>query len=464
MLTNRDFIVTLGIPFENWIPFAVEKANSLGINDIHDERITSIINETKSLPQFNKVAMRKEPLPFHVNLDKGSNFSNADNDYLSKNHEQVISVMNNIMRIPTIVEGAVMPDACHAGIICVGGVVGAKNAIHPAFHSADICCSMSLTEFDTDDSKSVLDTAMSVTHFGPTGRPVPEKMPQWLIDRINSNRLTKALIESAQRDFATQGDGNHFLFVGKSKNTGKVCVVTHHGSRSFGAKLYKVGMKIAKKFAEQIAPDEIAKNQPLSIGYRGGDLAWIPFDTDEGREYWEALQIVRDWTEANHQRIHDLIQEKLNVNVLDHFWNEHNFVFKRGDIFYHAKGATPGFDGYERTLVPLNMSEPVLVTRGTNVENGIGFLPHGAGRNMGRKEFQRRFPNPELPANIDVRSFSGTLDTSELPQAYKNAQEVKYQMIEKYKLAEVLDEILPYGSIMAGECQIDYSKFKKKKS
>src|SRR5690606_11021783 len=219
-----------------------------------------------------------------------------------------------------------------------------------------------------------------------------------------------------------------------SKNKGKVNVVTHHGSRSFGARLYKTGMRIAQNFAKDIAPKGMDKN-----------LAWIPFETQEGKDYWDALKIVRIWTKVNHYTIYDMVMDNLGmdgIDLLDRFWNEHNFVFKRGNLFYHAKGATPGWtDTYDRTLVPMNMAEPILVTRGTEVENGIGFLPHGAERNMSRTEFNKRYPDPKLPEGIDVRSFSGKVDTSELPQAYKNADEVKAQ-IQKYNLAEVLDEII----------------------
>ena len=29
------------------------------------------------------------------------------------------------------------------------------------------------------------------------------------------------------------------------------------------------------------------------------------------------------------------------------FWNEHNFVFRKSDgLFYHAKGATPAWQGF----------------------------------------------------------------------------------------------------------------------
>ena len=52
----------------------------------------------------------------------------------------------------------------------VGGVAVAKNAIHPGMHSADICCSVMLTDFGKADPKEILDAAHANTHFGPGGR------------------------------------------------------------------------------------------------------------------------------------------------------------------------------------------------------------------------------------------------------------------------------------------------------
>jgi hypothetical protein len=58
----------------------------------------------------------------------------------------VEAAMTDLMRVPTVVAGTVMPDACPTGggEIPVGGVIAAKEAIHPGFHSADICCSMAV--------------------------------------------------------------------------------------------------------------------------------------------------------------------------------------------------------------------------------------------------------------------------------------------------------------------------------
>jgi tRNA-splicing ligase RtcB len=61
---------------------------------------------------------------------------------------------------------------------------------------------------------------------------------------------------------------------------------------------------------------------------------------------------------------------------------------------------------------------------------------------------------PELPESIDARFFCGKADLSELPQAYKNAASVRSQ-INAYGLGEVIDEVIPYGSIMAGDWESD---------
>jgi hypothetical protein len=100
-----------------------------------------------------------------------------------------------------------------------------------------------------------------------------------------------------------------------------------------------------------------------------GHNAWIKASSDDGRAYWEALQVVRSWTKANHIAIHDLAAARLGNAIADRFWNEHNFVFQKADgLFYHGKGATPNWAGFSadddgRTLVPLNMAEPVLVLK-----------------------------------------------------------------------------------------------------
>ena len=111
------------------------------------------------------------------------------------------------------------------------------------------------------------------------------------------------------------------------------------------------------------------------------------------------------------------------------------------------------------TLIPLNMAEPILITRGLDAGNGLGFAPHGAGRNFSRTAFMKQHSHKtvaqivaEQTRGIDARYFCGIPDVSELPGAYKNAATVRRQ-IDEYGLAEVVDAIEPVGNIMAGDWQ-----------
>jgi hypothetical protein len=160
--------------------------------------------------------------------------------------------MVELMRVPTVRAGAVMPDACPAGAapgtIPVGGVVAAENAIHPGMHSADICCSLAVSVFRDLEPTAALDAGMRLSHFGGGGRPRGEQLRPHaeILSAFESNPFLKDRVSEAIEHFATQGDGNHFFFVGRVKSTGDIALVTHHGSRKPGALLYKAGMAAAE--------------------------------------------------------------------------------------------------------------------------------------------------------------------------------------------------------------------------
>ena len=444
MITGND-LIELGFKPRKWFKEVIDYANQ---NNLSGDSLKSYAETIRPKP----IDPYSVPIDFYKNI-------RPENEQEAENVKMVIDTMQELMKTPTLVGGAVMPDACPTGEgqIPVGGVVIAKNAIHPSMHSADICCSVMMTNFGMISPKTVLDMAHSVTHFGGGGREEYSILPKEFEEKISENYFlnTERSLSFARSHLATQGDGNHFLFVGISKNTGETMMVTHHGSRGFGANLYTQGLKTAEYFRKEISPKTSEKN------------AWIPYETEEGKSYWDALQLVREWTKLNHTTIHDATTQGLKIDPFDRFWNEHNFVFKEDDLFYHAKGATPLDDKFVPDskgglrLVPLNMSEPVLIVKGNTTVNNLGFAPHGAGRNMSRgrhkkinshKTIEQIFH--EETQGLDIRFFSNHIDISELPSAYKNADMVKRQMKE-FGLGEVLDEIMPYGCIMAGDWEID---------
>jgi tRNA-splicing ligase RtcB len=453
-VTGRT-LLEMGYKPGAWFPSGIAAAQQARANGGDETAMRAAIDGVAPQPSVTMPLRGAGALAHRMNIT-------AENADEADNVAGVTSHMVELMRMPTVVAGAVMPDACPsgrlAGTMPVGGVIAAKEAIHPGMHSADICCSMACSIFDKGvDPAAMLDAGMKISHFGGGGRPYSHDMraPESLLALFEGNRLLATMTDAATRHFGTQGDGNHFFFVGTLASTGQIALVTHHGSRRPGALLYKSGMAIAENYRRKISPETAHHN------------AWIPSETEDGRLYWDALQIIRSWTKKNHFAIHDAVAGFLGHKVRGRFWNEHNFVFRKSDgLFYHAKGATPAWSGFSAddsgvTLIPLNMTEPILIARGLDATNGLGFAPHGAGRNFSRAAYKRLHAGrietevvAEQTRGVDARFFSGVPDVSELPGAYKNAQTVRRQIAD-YGLAEIVDTIDPIGSIMAGDWQRD---------
>ncbi|MEM9235657.1 MAG: RtcB family protein, partial [Verrucomicrobiota bacterium] len=402
---------------------------------------------------------------------------------------------DELLKAPVIARGAIMPDACPAGpsnaVIPVGGAIAVENAIIPSAHSADICCSMFATFYEERSTVAKeLDALTSSTRFGPGHRHLDDLVHDPVLDEdVWSNRFLYGMKDRAHAHLADQGDGNHFAYLGEVEVTpqmlavlrltghaelaGKLegagrsshglerdapatvpttlrVLVTHHGSRSLGAHVYKRGQALALKHVTR-------KGRHIPPA-----AAWLDAESPEGKDYWDALQYVARWTKANHRAVHRRFIERIGGEAVADFGNEHNFVWQRGDMFFHGKGATPAWkdsDGRPQLgLIPLNMAEPILMVLGADQDEFLSFAPHGAGRNLSRTALRKQFPDEAARRHaiekgtdgIDVRWFCGQPDLSETPVAYKNADAVKAQ-IDHFGLAEVVAEIRPLGCIMAGD-------------
>jgi tRNA-splicing ligase RtcB (3'-phosphate/5'-hydroxy nucleic acid ligase) len=387
--------------------------------------------------------------------------------------------MEQLLRTPVITSGTILPDACPSGhgpaVIPVGCTIAVENAIIPSAHSMDLCCSMFATFYHQRDDISVeLDALVSATRFGPGQRHFEDWVHDPVLDEaVWENRFLSGLQQRAHGHLADQGDGNHFAFVGEMEVSADLLsklriaghlaladslgasgtlrvLVTHHGSRGLGAHVFTRGQNAAVKHTERLGA-----HIPQAA-------AWLDASSDTGRDYWHALQYVGRWTKANHRAIHRRFLERISAVPLAEVGNEHNFVWQRGDLFYHGKGATPAWQddqGRPRLgLIPLNMAEPILLVLGSDNAEFLSFAPHGAGRNLSRTalkklhrgEETRRQLIEDSTRGLDVRWFCGQPDLSETPLAYKNAESVR-QQIAAFGLAEIVAEIRPLGCVMAGE-------------
>ena len=452
-----------------------------------------LASEGFDLPAIQARIVAAFPAPVFIARRVQGAFAEAISAETPEDEANIAAVrahMADLMRCPMLEHGAVMPDACPSGsargTIPVGGAV-VSRAIHPAFHSADICCSMYATVFpDGVATSDFMDAVKAVTRFGPGGRKPEDRVADAITDAIEATRnpFLAQLADRAKAQLCDQGDGNHFAYLGAldvspgmtlalasngqaalanaigNRRTVNV-LVTHHGSRDLGAQVYKRGLAEAMRHTQAVSPDT-PQHQ-----------AWLDPDSDLGAAYWEALQYVARWTKRNHQLIHELTLARLGIAPLAAFGNEHNFVWKRGSLFYHGKGATPAWKdaaGHPLLgLIPLNMAAPILLTLGRDRTEFASFSPHGAGRNKSRTALLREQGLTGLdPATflarsralldrqtegLDVRFYYDRPDVSESPIAYKNADQVRAQ-IAHFGLADVVGLIQPKGSIMAG----DYDK------
>lgn len=454
-----------------------------------------------------RVELRKAPLQIPVAADPKT-------EEEEKNVEASLTKMKEVSLCPKVSQATLMPDTCPTGgefgSIPVGGAIAADNAIIPAAHSADLFCSMSATFYLQPQGKSpvwkeILQTLAGVTRFGPFLRREGEELPHQILEEIPwNNPFLNGLEDKALFGLGTQGDGNHFAYLGEipfseaflnglrstktldrhiqalehSVGTGRhgsnlTALVTHHGSRNFGAMVYKRGLEAA------VDQTNGPKGEKGTIPK---NLCWLDLDTPEGQAYQEALHWVGLWTRANHQVIHREFGLKADLIPLTGFGNEHNAVWsdpQNPTRILHGKGATPAWDTKEGNpqigIIPLNMASPILLTLGKGNPTYLGFSPHGAGRNRSRTETLAPFKDPvskklneemaeealsKTTQGILVHWWSGKPDLSESPLGYKNPQEIKAQ-IESFGLAHTFAEISPRACIMAGEILSPWKKGKK---
>ena len=168
MITGKT-LIAWGYAPGPWFAAAIAAAEKARLAGADEQAIRAVVEGFAPPPAPPSVGLREHgALPYRLNV-RAEDKDDAENLVSVERH------MRELMRVPTLVAGSVMPDACPAGsapgTIPVGGIAAAKNAIHPGMHSADICCSMAVTIFGDIEPTAILDAGMKLSHFGGGGRP-----------------------------------------------------------------------------------------------------------------------------------------------------------------------------------------------------------------------------------------------------------------------------------------------------
>ncbi len=363
---------------------------------------------------------------------------------------EAINQMNNAMRLPVVVAGALMPDA-HTGYgLPIGGVLATtSNVIIPYAVGVDIACRMCLSIFEMDNHYLELKSKMLKTYlgentlFGIDGK-FPKAMPDDVFDKPewNTTKVIRDLKHRAQVQIGTSGTGNHFVEWGLieiSSETpelklpiGKyLALLSHSGSRGFGANIANYYSKLA---LEKTHLPKEAKN-----------LAWLDLDTEEGQEYWIAMNLAGDYAAANHHQIHQKMAKSLGIKPLIRVENHHNFAWKETlqdgtPVIVHRKGATPAAQG-DLGIIPGSMAHAGFVVKGKGNPSSIYSASHGAGRQMSRTQAMKNISKQEIKKMLSekgVTLIGGDID--EAPMAYKDI----YKVLESQQdLVEILAKFTP---------------------
>lgn len=338
--------------------------------------------------------------------------------------------MENACRLPIARRGAVMADAHRGYGLPIGGVLATEGAVIPYAVGVDIACRMKLSVFDMppetidDEADFLANTLEYETAFGVGSHFKKPRDHEVMDEDWNVSPITRQNKERARSQLGSSGSGNHFAEFGiltlEDRELGLepgryLALLTHSGSRGVGAAVADHYSKLAKKLHPEL-PKEL--NQ----------LAWLDLDSQPGREYWAAMQLMGKYASANHAVIHREIRARLAARVIAGVENHHNFAWKEihdgREVIVHRKGATPANKG-ELGVIPGSMTAPAYVVRGKGEESSLHSAAHGAGRVMSRSQARRSISWNDVEAELEekgVHLLSAGLD--EAPAVYKDIDEV----------------------------------------
>ena len=362
--------------------------------------------------------------------------------------EGALKQMEIAAKLPVALAGALMPDAHQGYGLPIGGVLATNNAIIPYAVGVDIGCRMCMSIFPIETSELMKKTSffqrelLANTLFG-AGREFDKFTEHEVLERKEFDEIAfiSGLKNKAAKQLGSSGSGNHFVEFGvveitdvnNSLNlkTGKyVALLSHSGSRGFGATIASHYTQIAME--KTVLPRE-AKH-----------LAWLDLDTEEGMEYWLAMNLAGDYASACHHTIHKKLAKAIGENPIAVIENHHNFAWKElmegKEVIVHRKGATPaGKDVLG--IIPGSMTAPGFIVKGKGEAASLNSAAHGAGRKMSRTKAIANISRDALKNELQkhgVLLLGGGLD--EAPQAYKDIHEV---MQSQKQLVDVLGLFYP---------------------
>ncbi len=306
---------------------------------------------------------------------------------------------------------------------------------------------------------------------------------QGCIPGADPSKVSDHAVERGVRQLGTLGSGNHYLEVqvaaddrifdrptaGALGLTGRdqIVVMVHCGSRGFG---HQVASDYLKVF------EQAMRRHGISV--KDQQLACAPFRSQEGQDYFAAMNCAANSAFANRQVITHQIREAFSAVFgqpaeslgMDIVYDvAHNIAkverYPEGELIVHRKGATRAFgpgrpelpERYRETGQPvicggsMETGSYVLVGTDQAMRETFGSTMHGSGRTMSRAQAKRSVRGEQLQKQmarrgIIVKAVSMSGLAEEAGFAYKNISDV-VETVDLAGITKKVAELRPIGNI-----------------
>lgn len=374
--------------------------------------------------------------------------------WLENIEPQALVQAKNLANLPFLFKHVALMSDCHLGYgMPIGGVLVTQGAIIPNSVGMDIGCGMlavqtSLTSIDLDTLKKIKHQIERTVPVGFKHHRKPQGvnlMPDLI--GIKKGMIINKEFQSARYQLGTLGGGNHFIEIQKGDD-GHIWFMIHSGSRN-------LGYKVAKHY-DALAKELNAKWH--SLVPKEYNLAFLPMDTEEARNYMFEMQYCVDFALNNRLVMTSAIMEAFCDNIDDDELSfdgpiniAHNYAAMENhygkNVMVTRKGATKATKG-ELGIIPGSQGSKSYIVKGLGNPESFMSCSHGAGRALGRKAAQKTLNLEDEQRILDnqgiLHNIKKQADLEEATSAYKPIDEV---MRNQSDLVEIMVTLQPLAVI-----------------